>query len=177
MAWELLGKGCDKRFYVEDAGNGGYGAICCDKPAVVAREMKAYIDLKTLGLSVLPTILPWTDPNGITVDGKTEKPAYQIQRLMIGKTFKPIMCTMQVLNPVKNEIKRGNTKSMKAGLQEIDTNLEAICNIVGELTLAIDAKSGGVFMLDFSPAENGNRAIGQLESIKKGMQNLLAAVG
>jgi len=172
MAWRLLGNGCDKRFYIEESGNGGYGAILCSD-AVAARETKAYIDLKTIDVTLLPTILPWTERAGILTEKGIEKPQYQMQRLYLDKTFKPQMCAMGVPPRTANLLKGGNKILIKAGLEEIASKIEPICRIVGELTLAVDKTSGRLYMLDFSPAENGNRAFCQLETIIKGLNNLM----
>lgn len=178
MPWSLLGNGCDKKFFVEQSGNGGYGAICCSDQ-VAAREMKAYIELKKLGISLIPTVLPWTDLAGFSVDGVDYSPKYQIERLYIGRTFKPLMCAMAMMLPVKKELAKGNKDKLLNGFHEIRSNLEGICNIVGELTLAVNgvvSGDGGLYMLDFSPGESGGRAITNIESIRKGIDNLIKEV-
>lgn len=175
MSWTLLGNGCDKKFYVEN-GDSGYGAICCSTP-VAARETKAYVDLKTLDLTIIPTILPWTDREGIDTGSSVVKPQYMIERLSISGTFKPQMCAITVLPKVKRMLKEGNPVHLLAGLNEIEAKLERICRIVGELTLCVDKTSGKLFMLDFSPAENGNRAINQIDTIRIGITKLKESLG
>jgi hypothetical protein len=175
MAWKKLGSGCDKAFYIEQSGNGGYGAIICND-RVAARETKAYINLKTAGVTLLPTILPWTDREGIDTRDGVVKPQYQIERLHIDMTFKPQMCAIAVLGKVRAALKGGNAERLRAGFAELESKLELICGIVGELTLAVDKLNGRLYMLDFGPAENGDRAINQIETIRKGLRNLSAAV-
>ncbi|WP_288132230.1 hypothetical protein [Microbulbifer sp.] len=175
MTWELLGNGCDKKFYVDAQGSGGYGAICCSD-AVAARETKAYIDLKTIDLSpILPTILPWTG-GSIRVQDAQQKPQYLIERLQIGCTFKPQMCVFQVSRKIKAELQKGDREKILEGLDLIEGNIEKICRIVGELTLAVCSVKGGLFMLDFSPGENKSTAIDQLDTIKKGLRNIRNAL-
>lgn len=175
MPWIELASGCDKRFYVEQSGEGGYGAICCSDE-VASREFKAYVDLKNIGVTLLPTILPWTDPAGILVDGQTLMPKYQIQRLKIERTFKPQMCAFEVPPKTRKLLAGGNRELLLAGLQEIDANLARICGIVGELTLAVNKDDGRLYMLDFSPGADGSRALSQIQTIKTGLQNLQAAL-
>jgi len=69
-------------------------------------------------------------------------------------------------------LNEGDRGHLLAGLNEIELKLEKICKIVGELTLCVDKTSGKLFMLDFSPAENGNRAINQIDTIRKGITKL-----
>jgi hypothetical protein len=175
MGWELLGNGCDKKFYVDTQGGGGYGAICCSDE-VAGRETKAYIDLKTIDLApILPTILPWTGGN-IPSQGMQQKPQYLIERLQIGCTFKPQMCVFQVSRQVKAELQKGDKEKILEGLNLIDENIEKICKIVGELTLAVCSVKKRLFVLDFSPGENKSTAIDQLDTIKKGLRNIRNAL-
>lgn len=175
MTWTLLGNGCDKKFYVEGAA-GGYGAICCTT-VVAARETKAYIDLKNLDLTIIPTILPWTYPGGIDTGSGVVKPQYMIERLNITGTFKPQMCALVVFTKVKKMLAEGNREHLLASFNEIELKLDRICKIVGELTLCVDKTTGKLFMLDFSPAENGNRAINQIDTIRTGIANIKASLG
>ena len=59
---------------------------------------------------------------------------------------------------------------------ELESKPKRICGIVGELTLAVDKLNGRLHMPDFGPAENGDRAINQIETIRQGLRKLGAAV-
>lgn len=188
MAWELLGNGMDKEFWAEDTENGGFGVICCSTQ-VASREMQAYIRLKTEGLGdLLPVILPWDRRKTISLPGAArvetkpaeiaegKTPQYEIQRIKLGKTFKPLMCVFGVSAVAKAELKRGDPDKVRRGLEQVTANLDAICGIVGELTLAVDGRSKQLFMLDFAPGEGKSTAIQQKDKIAKGLENLLAAL-
>ncbi|PVZ66361.1 hypothetical protein [Pelagibaculum spongiae] len=173
MSWRLLGNGCDKRFYIKENSEvvGSFGAICCSD-SVASREMKAYIRLKCAGLSsLLPAVLPWTQGN-ILPEGITIKPQYMIERLHIGRTFKPQMCVFNVSRQVNAELNKGDKIKILKSLKLIEDNLFQVCNIVGELTLAICAQKKDMFLLDFSPGETGSTAISQIDTIKSGINNL-----
>lgn len=166
--WIKAGSGSDKKFYT----NGGpFGVICCT-PDVAAREIKAYRLLERLGLPVLPALLQ-SVPDGFVGDGDA-KPQYMLQRLDIGRTIKPKMCFSEVMTPVKNELRQGDPRALGDGLNAISRNLDAICAIVGELTLAVDKKTGKLFMLDFSA--HGGYASAGIETIRMGMIKLQQAV-
>ena len=170
MTWERLGNGLDKEFWVKTDGNGGYGAICCSDE-VAARETKAYIDLKTVGLgSMLPTIIPWTDRASIPNSSKPTQ--YQIKRIMLERTFKPVMCAFGVPVPVRKELKFGNRTKLMEGFEKVQARLDVICRTVGELTLAVDGVDGGLFILDLAPGSDQSTAYCQINEIKTGLENL-----
>lgn len=175
MAWKKLGNGCDKTFYADGEGFGGYGAICCSQE-VAERELGAHAKLSLLNLSVIPDIKPWPENESLGVEGEDRIPRYKIQRLALQNTFKPIMCVMEPPKKVKTELKGGKKAIMLKGLKEIKGNLDSICKIVGELTLAVDATSGGVYLLDFGPGAGGSTASCHSVQIGKGLDKIITEV-
>lgn len=82
------------------------------------------------------------------------------------------MCAFQVNLTVKNIFRQGDKNKLLTGIEEIESNLVRICEIVGELTLAVDKNKKSLYMLDFGPAQDGSTAIANLDAIRRGMQNI-----
>jgi hypothetical protein len=66
---------------------------------------------------------------------------------------------------------------LRNDLLQLNGAMEKVASKVGEVTFGVDRRTGRVFLLDLAPGHSGETASQQLETIVKGIENMIAEVG
>ncbi|MFY0581794.1 hypothetical protein ACN28S_52725 [Cystobacter fuscus] len=152
---------------------------------VVQREMKAYKKLAEIEGIKLPQTIEVSGEDYPMLTGKDGGEAkkaqsgYFVEHLEFGRTFKPKMMTLGVPKAIVNTYKNLPTDEAKAqmrgDLKAIQDKLGGISDVVGELTLATNPRTGAVYILDVGPNSSGDVGGGPAKSAHKGLDKILEA--
>jgi len=181
-----LGGGYTKHYFYDKTADppAKYGWLCFKALEHKTAELKAYGALAQKNRQLLPAMFDATpevnQPRGLKHDGQAVGDYGVWVEHIKGEFFKPKMSGSPLLgqNINKNTLKAirasKNIKETIEGLKRVQENFDDICKTVGEVTLAIDAESGKVYLVDLGKI-GGQAADNDKDPILNGLNKIAMA--